>query len=91
MMTARRYLIAGRVQRVGFRHFVITRAAEQGLSGWTRNLADGRVEVLAQGEIASLEALRSHLSTGPPFAQVTSVEAEVVEVDPALHGFTVRH
>ena len=91
MMTARRFLVSGRVQGVGFRHFVITRAAEQKLSGWTRNLADGRVEVLAQGEAEGLEALRSHLGAGPRFAQVISVEAEVVDVDPEMSGFGVRH
>jgi acylphosphatase len=90
-MTARRFLVSGRVQGVGFRHFVITRAAEQKLIGWTRNLADGRVEVLAQGEVESLEALQSHLAAGPRFAQVTAVETEVVEVDPDLQGFGVRH
>jgi len=67
--------IRGRVQGVGFRAFTRTRACELGLSGWVRNLADGRVEAWAVGDPAALEAWRDSLSEGPRFAVVEQVEA----------------
>jgi acylphosphatase len=89
-MTSRRFLVGGRVQGVGFRHFVVMRAREHGLAGWTRNLPDGRVEVLAQGEPEAVEALRSDLSTGPRHGQVDSVTSHDTPLDPDLSGFSVR-
>ncbi len=90
-MTARRFVISGRVQGVGFRYFVMMLARERGLAGWTRNLPDGRVEVLAQGEAADLDGLRAELAEGPRHAQVEDVESGETEADPALSGFSVRH
>lgn len=71
---ARRWLIAGRVQGVGFRYFVQRRAMELGLTGWARNLDDGRVEVYAAGGAAQLSDLAAALNMGPSMAEVRSVE-----------------
>ncbi len=87
---ARRFLIRGRVQGVGFRWFV-TRAAERlGVAGWTRNLPDGRVEVLAQGGVEAMRALASELRTGPRAARVDAIDTIEVSPDASLRGFDVR-
>lgn len=63
-------LVTGRVQGVFFRDHTRRWAASLGLTGWVRNLADGRVEVLAEGEKTNLEALIARLRQGPPAASV---------------------
>ena len=71
---ARRYLVRGRVQGVGFRYFVQREAVRLGLAGWVRNLDDGRVEVHAQGSPASLDGLSGALWRGPRFSGVRGVD-----------------
>jgi acylphosphatase len=68
-----RFLIAGTVQGVGFRYFVARRAGNLGLAGWTRNLSDGRVEVLVAGPATSVDQLEQDLRRGPPRSRVTVV------------------
>lgn len=75
-MDAARFLIAGRVQGVGFRAAARRRALELGLHGYARNLADGRVEVLAQGESAGVDTLAQWLQHGSMHARVDSVQRE---------------
>jgi acylphosphatase len=86
---AKRWLVSGRVQGVGFRYFVQARAAELGLTGWTRNLDDGRVEAYAAGPPEKLRDLAAALHTGPRMADVRSVE-ELDDVVQKLAGFFVR-
>jgi acylphosphatase len=82
-------VVSGRVQGVGFRYFTLRAAEELGLAGWVRNLADGRVEVHAEGPPAALEHLAERLRRGPPFARVGGVEVE--PLPPAGHtAFEVR-
>jgi len=69
-----RFLVSGRVQGVGFRYFVVHRARTLGLLGFTRNLPDGRVEVVAAGPEVQLEALEADLGRGPRAARVEKVE-----------------
>ena len=72
-----RYLIAGAVQGVGFRWFVARHARGLDLTGYARNLADGRVEVVARGaDAARLERLEALLRAGPASARVEQVERE---------------
>lgn len=66
--------ITGRVQGVGFRYFVLQNALAHNLTGWVRNLGDGRVEVLAEGEHHSLNALLRALRVGPSHAEVLNVD-----------------
>ena len=73
-MTARRYLVSGRVQGVGFRWWVRSKAMELGLGGWVRNLPDGRVEVVAGGDDGALTVLEDGLQHGPSYALVEKVE-----------------
>jgi acylphosphatase len=79
---AKRYFVRGRVQGVGFRDFVERAAAELGLSGYTRNLDDGRVEVYAVGSPAKLAELNQRLWQGPRFADVRGVEEQDAPVQP---------
>ena len=88
-MNARRFVVTGRVQGVGFRWFVVREAESLGLTGWTRNLHDGRVEVLAQGEDEALDALAASLSEGPPAARVDGVAASEEPVDSHRRSFDV--
>jgi acylphosphatase len=76
---ARRCVVAGRVQGVYFRASTRQRAVALGVTGHARNLADGRVEVLACGSAEAVEALCDWLWQGSPLSQVTSVEVESVE------------
>ena len=64
------FLIQGRVQGVGFRWFVQREASELDLRGWVRNTEEGHVEVVAAGETADLDELRSSLKRGPRGSRV---------------------
>src|SRR5438477_5661605 len=71
---ARRFVVRGRVQGVGFRWFVEREAHLLGIAGWVRNNSDGSVEVLAMGTRDQLAGLRSRLQQGPRAARVDNVE-----------------
>jgi acylphosphatase len=86
---ARRCLVSGRVQGVFYRASTRDRALDLGLSGYARNLADGRVEVLAIGEAGAVAQLCEWLWTGPPSAQVTAVETQEVPASDQPDGFTI--
>jgi len=73
-MTARRWIVRGRVQGVGFRWSVRRRAEALGLVGFARNLPDGAVEVVARGEPHVLDELGQYLAKGPRLAFVDTVE-----------------
>jgi acylphosphatase len=86
----RRFLVSGRVQGVFFRASTVERGRALGLRGFARNLADGRVEVVAAGDGAALQALELWLRRGPPLASVASVQVEDIEPDADLpQGFEV--
>jgi acylphosphatase len=84
-----RLIVRGRVQGVGFRHFVLRRADAMGIAGWVRNRADGAVELEAEGDRASLEGLVEAVARGPAGARVTSVDQEWSERGPGHRGFRV--
>ena len=86
---AKRWLIGGTVQGVGFRMFVQKRATTLGLAGWSRNLDDGRVEVYAVGTTDRLNDLAAELHRGPRMADVRSVEEREDQIE-AVTGFDVR-
>jgi acylphosphatase len=87
---ALRAVVRGRVQGVGFREYVFVRARFLGLSGYVRNLPDGRsVEVVAEGERGDLEQLLEHLREGPRLSRVEGVEADWGEATDAYEGFGV--
>lgn len=90
MRVARFYLISGRVQGVGFRHFVNRYAAVEGLHGWVRNLADGRVEVQAEGDRDALDRFENHLSQGPRGARIDTFESTDLGATNLDTGFSIR-
>ena len=87
---ARRFVVRGRVQGVGFRWFVEREAHLLGVSGWVRNNADGSVEVLAQGTRDQLWGLRSRLRQGPRAARVDDVEESEVGPVAGLSSFRIE-
>lgn len=86
-----RAVVHGRVQGVGYRYFVLDRAARLNLSGTTRNLRDGTVEVEARGARASLEKLLEELRRGPALARVTDIKAQWDIALPEFEGFDVSY
>ncbi len=82
-------LVSGRVQGVFFRDHARTWAGSLGLTGWVRNLGDGRVEVLAEGEKNKLESLIERLKEGPPLAMVESVDVTWEEFEGKFPGFRI--
>jgi acylphosphatase len=82
----RRYFISGIVQGVGFRYFTQDEAERLHLSGYVRNLRDGRVEVYAIGSPENLARLRTILERGPRGAMVQQVVEESAEVDAKFTG-----
>ncbi|QSZ67507.1 acylphosphatase [Methanofollis aquaemaris] len=82
--------VSGRVQGVFFRDATSEEAARHGVTGWVRNLADGRVEAVFEGEAEGVEAVLGFCRRGPPAARVTGVEAVGEEYTGAFAGFAVR-
>jgi acylphosphatase len=90
MRIARRFVLSGRVQGVGFRYFALDAARREGLNGYVTNHDDGTVEAVAEGEAAALERFERSLRRGPSRSRVEHVTID--EVEPALGntGFNIR-
>ncbi len=78
---ARRFVICGDVQGVGYRFFAQRAAARHQVVGYVRNLQDGSVEVLAEGQASNVEAFKNDLATGPQWARVKQIEE--INLDPS--------
>lgn len=90
--TAKRYFVSGMVQGVGYRFFAIRVAERLGVSGFVKNLRDGRVEVYGIGSSETLAALRRELERGPSGAMVDEVREEEAAFDPQFErGFSIEH
>ena len=90
MIVARRFFVSGRVQGVGFRYFVQDHAAVEGVHGYVRNLADGRVEAFVEGDEESVLRVERALRRGPPGADVDNVESEAAVPSGRATGFSIR-
>jgi len=89
MLVARRFVISGRVQGVGFRYFTQEWALREGVTGWVRNLPDGRVEAYVEGESESVTRVERALRSGPGGARVQTVTVDVEDVTGAYDTFSV--
>jgi acylphosphatase len=87
---ARRFLVTGRVQGVGFRFWAQQVAKRLRVAGWARNLPDGRVEVHLQGGPGAMEGMVDWLRRGPAGAEVTSLEEVPAAAEPGLEAFVIR-
>jgi acylphosphatase len=86
-MIARRLVIRGRVQGVGYRDALVDAARGEGLGGFVRNAADGSVEAHLQGDHEPVARIIAWAAQGPALARVDAVLVEEVEPDPALRAF----
>lgn len=87
---ARRFLISGLVQGVGFRFFVQRSSARHQVRGYVRNLDDGRVEVLAEGTEKAVDGFRLDLAAGPAYSRVAGVEEIVLEPSGSYSSFRIE-
>jgi acylphosphatase len=90
MIVARRFVIAGRVQGVGFRVFTEAAAAREGVHGFVRNLPDGRVEAFVEGDQEAVDRVELKLRRGPAGARIESVEVEPAAPTYRATGFFIR-
>lgn len=86
-----RVRVTGRVQGVFFRQSTVEMAQGLGLTGWVRNLADGRVEALFEGEQEVVEQALAWCRQGPPRARVDALEVEWLEDPGGCAGFVIRY
>jgi acylphosphatase len=90
MIVARRYVIGGRVQGVGFRMFVEAAAVREGAHGYVRNLDDGSVEAVVEGDQAAVDRLELALRRGPSAARIDSFQVEPAAPSYRPTGFHIR-
>jgi acylphosphatase len=86
-----RVCVSGHVQGVFFRAFAEEVARSHGLTGWVRNMSDGRVEALFEGERQGVERAVSSLRSGPPAARVEDVEVRWEDFTDEFGSFSVRY
>jgi len=91
MLVARRIVVSGRVQGVGFRWFVLERASLEGITGWVRNLPDGDVEVMAEGDAEAMDRFERAVRQGPRGARVDDVTTDTLTPTGRFPTFTARH
>lgn len=90
MRVAKKYLISGRVQGVGFRFFAERWANQLGICGYAKNCWDGSVEVYAIGEAVALEEFKRHVAEGPRSARVTALEESDEPVNARYTRFVIE-
>ncbi|WP_407647284.1 acylphosphatase [Gracilibacillus oryzae] len=83
--------VEGKVQGVGFRYFTQSTAIDHNITGWVRNLDDGSVEILAQGEEGNLDSFIEKIKKGPSmFAKVTDVKIEEFDDSKEHSNFEIK-
>lgn len=83
-------LVTGNVQGVGFRAYARRAARTAGVTGWVRNLADGRLEVLLHGDSDRVDGVIQQIAGGPPAARVESMVVDDVDMEEPMDQFTIR-
>jgi acylphosphatase len=89
MRVARRIVVSGRVQGVGFRYFTQDTARREGVTGWVRNLPDGRVEAYVEGEAEAVTRVERAIRSGPRGARVERVYVDVEDATGEYETFSV--
>ena len=87
---ARKFLIAGRVQGVGYRYFAERWASQLGVCGYVKNLWNGSVEVYAIGDAVALEELKRRLAEGPRSGHVNAIDESDESVDKRYNRFIIE-
>jgi acylphosphatase len=90
VLVAKRFIVSGRVQGVGFRWFVQELAALEGAGGWVMNRPDGKVEALVQGDAEGVQRIERKIRRGPPAARVEHVEVMDEPAADRLGPFVIR-
>jgi acylphosphatase len=90
-MVARRFVISGLVQGVGYRFFAMRAAARHQALGTVRNLPDGRVEVIAEGDREAIDELKHDLATGPSMAVISDIEETDLPVSGRYRDFRIDY
>lgn len=83
-------LVSGLVQGVGYRFFTVRKAEEYGLTGWVRNLPNGKVEVVVEGDKGIIEEFLKELEVGPPAAHVIGLDVKWEDYKGEFKTFDVR-
>ncbi|HET8674944.1 MAG TPA: acylphosphatase [Blastocatellia bacterium] len=91
MTIARRFIVKGDVQGVGFRWFTLRAARRLGVTGTVRNLPDGTVEAIAEGSADAIDSFRREIERGPSHAQVTSVDVTELPATGRYREFDVSY
>jgi acylphosphatase len=89
MMIARRFIVRGRVQGVGFRYFAVHAARTAGVVGTVRNMPDGTVEAIAEGTRQAIACFRRELESGPSYAHVSRIDEIEMRATGRYSGFDV--
>jgi len=89
-MARQRYIVTGKVQGVGFRYWTHHTASSLGLLGWVRNLPDGAVELVAEGDLATLRQFEQELWQGPVSSSVIEVKPCKTDLQEPLNNFSMR-
>ena len=90
MRVARRFVVSGRVQGVGFRWFIQEFAALEGAAGWVRNRPDGGVEALVQADVEAVVRIERQIRRGPPSAVVERVDVWDEPTSDRLGPFVIQ-
>jgi acylphosphatase len=90
MRVARRFLVSGRVQGVGYRYFALDAARREGLHGYVTNNDDGTVEAIAEGEAEAVDRFERALRRGPSHSRVQNVIVDDIAPAGTSTGFEIR-
>lgn len=90
MRVARRFIVSGRVQGVGFRYFALDAARREGVHGYVTNQDDGKVEAVAEGEAEAVERFERALRRGPSRSRVEQVRVDEITPEMTSAGFEIR-
>ncbi len=83
-------IVSGKVQGVYYRTWAFDQAQSLGLTGWARNLDDGKIEILAQGDETSAEEFKKRLRQGSPLSRVENVESDWIDYEKTYASFEIR-